>query len=104
MYCKSPTSSLFNDLDPTTASEWAAKLSCQPASGWDDVVTHTGWKTTPSVYLVCEQDALLPPPLQRQMAEQAGSVVEVCDAGHCVMIGQPERVVEVVRKAAGEGA
>lgn len=104
MYCLNPTSLLFNDLPPTEASFWTSKLQCQPASGWDDVVSYVGWKNVPSVYLVCEKDALLPPEMQIQMAERAGSEIEKCNAGHCCMLGKPERVVEVVLKAVAGSA
>ncbi|KAL8943472.1 MAG: hypothetical protein Q9211_000969 [Gyalolechia sp. 1 TL-2023] len=102
MYCKDPAALLFNDLDPSTASSWVSKLRCQPSSGWDDVVDYAGWRNVPSVYLICEQDAILNPALQEQMAKMAESQVERCSAGHCSMIGQPEKVVEVLRRAAGE--
>ncbi|KAL8787998.1 MAG: hypothetical protein Q9213_001890 [Squamulea squamosa] len=102
MYCHDPISLLFNDLPPATATSWVSKLRCQPSSGWDDVVDYVGWKNVPSVYVLCEQDAVLKPEMQLQMAQMAGSVVEKCNAGHCCMIGQPEKVVEVVRRAAGE--
>ncbi|KAI4117273.1 MAG: hypothetical protein LQ338_007580 [Usnochroma carphineum] len=88
MYCHTPKDLLFNDLSPSDASHWVSRLACQPSSGWDDVVDFVGWKNVPSVYLHCEQDALLKPEMQMQMAEMAGS--------------KPEKVVEVVRRAAGE--
>ncbi|KAL8760292.1 MAG: hypothetical protein Q9184_003387 [Pyrenodesmia sp. 2 TL-2023] len=102
MFCRTPKDLLFNDLSDSDAALWISKLSCQPSSGWDDVVDFAGWKHVPSVYLLCEQDAILKPEMQLQMAQMAGSEIERCSAGHCCMIGQPERVVEVVRKAAGE--
>lgn len=102
MFCVTPEKLLFNDLSPEEASRWAKSLSCQPSSGWDDVVDYTGWKKVPSVYLVAENDAILNKDMQLQMAEMAGSEVERCTAGHCCMIGQPERCADVVRKAAGE--
>ncbi|KAL8702624.1 MAG: hypothetical protein Q9201_004202 [Fulgogasparrea decipioides] len=100
MWCQDPAALLFNDLDPSTASSWVSRLRCQPSAGWDDVVDYIGWKNVPSVYLLCERDAVLNPEMQKQMAEMAGSRVERCSAGHCCMIGQPDRVVEVVRAAA----
>ncbi|KAL8993469.1 MAG: hypothetical protein Q9169_006325 [Polycauliona sp. 2 TL-2023] len=102
MYCVNPAGLLFNDLPPSIAASWVAKLKCQPSSGWDDVVDYSGWKHVPSVYLICEKDAVLPPDMQKQMAERAGSEVETCDAGQRCMISQPEKVVEVVEKAVGK--
>ena len=56
----------------------------------------------PSVYLVCENDACLPAPMQLQMAEIAGSKIEMCKAGHLPMISVPERVAEVIMQAVRE--
>ena len=102
MFCATPEKFLFNDLSPEEASKWAKKVSCHPSRGWDDVVDYAGWKNVPSVYLVSEGDALLNTEMQLQFAQMADSEVERCSAGHCSMIGQPERCLEVVRKAAGE--
>lgn len=102
MFCVSPEKLLFNDLSDAEAAKWVQKLSCQPASGWDDIIDYAGWNNVPSVYLVAENDAILSKEMQLQMAELAGSEVESCSAGHCCMIGQPERCAEVIRKAAGE--
>lgn len=102
MYCISPEKLLFNDLRAEDTTEWAKSLSCQPSSGWDGVIDYVGWKKVPSVYLVAEGDAILSKDIQLQMAETAGSQIEKCSAGHCCMIGQPERCLEVVRRAAGE--
>ena len=102
MFCVTPEKLLFNDLSPEEAAKWVKKLSCQPPRGWDDVVDYVGWKNVPSVYLVSEGDALLNKEMQLQFAQRAASEVERCSAGHCSMIGQPERCLEVVRKAAGE--
>ena len=100
MHCKTPESLLFNDLDPEDAKAWIEKLQTQPATGWDGTVTYCGWKDVPSVYLVCEKDACIPPQLQLQLAENAGSKIEKCQAGHMPMVSVPERVAEVIKEAA----
>ena len=46
---------------------------------------------------MCEGDACIPPPMQLQLAETAGSKVEKCTAGHMVMVSISEKVVEVVK-------
>ena len=75
-------------------------MQSQPASDWDETVTYCGWKDVPSVYLVCEGDGCIPLPMQLQMAESAGSVIEKCAAGHMPMLSMPEKVVEIVVKSA----
>lgn len=99
MYCRTPKDLLFNDLSPDAAAHWTSKLQCQPASGWDDVVSFGGWKKVPSVYLLCERDAILNPDMQAQMAARAGSEVTKYEAGHYSMVTQPEIVVKVVVRA-----
>lgn len=98
-HCAQPETLLFGDLSDDEKTQWLAKLQPQPAQGWDDKVSYTGWKDVPSVYLVCEGDNALPVPLQEQLATLAGSKVERCSAGHIPQVSQPARVVEVIKAA-----
>ena len=99
MHCKTPETLLFSDLDAASAEDWTRKLRPQPAEGWDQTVTYAGWKDVSSVYLVCENDQVIPPQMQLQMAELAGSKVEKCGAGHVPFLSMPEKVADVVRSA-----
>ena len=96
MFCVNPEQTLFNDVDPATASKYMAAIQHQPASGWDDTITYAGWTKIPSTYLICENDACVPPPMQRQMAEAAKCKVVTCNNGHMVVVGSPEVVVDVI--------
>ncbi|TVY48645.1 hypothetical protein LOCC1_G003961 [Lachnellula occidentalis] len=100
IYCKTPAKLLFNDLDAVATERWMKVLKSQPAAGWDDTVTYCGWKEVPSVYLVCEKDAILPETMQLGFAQLAGSQITRCAAGHMVQISMPEKVAEVVKAAA----
>ncbi|MCJ1435568.1 hypothetical protein MMC27_004942 [Xylographa pallens] len=102
MYCADPISNLFNDLPPADAESWSNKLSFQPAHGWHGVISYTGWKEVPSIYLICENDIVVPAEVQKYFAANAGSEIVTCTAGHMPMLSQPEKVVEVIRRAAGE--
>lgn len=102
MYCKKPMDLLFNDLPASVSDSWLAKMQCQPATGWADEIQYAGWKDIESVYLLCEKDMVMPADMQLQMAGLAGCEIERCESGHMVMLSLPEKVVEVVRKAAGE--
>ncbi|KAI5481025.1 alpha/beta-hydrolase [Pseudohyphozyma bogoriensis] len=102
MFCHSPVQLLFNDLPPSSHADLIASLKCQPASGWNQVTTYAGWTEIPSVYVVATQDACLPPAFQQQFAAMTGGEKVEIDAGHMVMLSQPEKVVEVIRRAAGE--
>lgn len=101
LHCKSPEALLFNDLDTASAEKWTKELQPQPSQGWDDTVTYCGWRDVPSVYLVCENDQVIPPPMQLQLAELAGSKVEKCGAGHMSFLSMPEKVADIVKDAIG---
>ena len=103
MYPVNPLPSLFNDFPADEASAYAQALSWQPSTYIESIyVSYCAWKEIPSVYLCCAQDRVIPLEVQRQIAAMAGAETESCDAGHMVILSQPERVVEFVRRAAGE--
>ncbi|PMD41606.1 alpha/beta-hydrolase [Hyaloscypha variabilis F] len=100
MHCVAPETTLFSDLSHDETQKWLQELKCQPGEGWDQTIQYCGWRDVPSVYLICDGDKCLPPPVQEQCAKLAGSEVVRCGAGHMVMLSMPEKVVEVVVKAA----
>lgn len=59
------------------------------------------WRTVPSWYLVSQHDRVIPPALQRFMANRAaaGHSSEV-DAGHASLVSQPAAVADVIVTAA----
>ena len=100
MHCITPDKLLFNDLDDAATQTWVKVLKPQPAEGWADTVTYCGWKEVPGVYLVCDKDQMIPPPMQAQIGEMAGCEIVHCDAGHMAMLSAPEKVAEVIEAAA----
>ena len=103
MHCHDPLPTLFNDFSSPEATRHASQLSWQPAGYISSIhVSYCAWREIPSVYLCCARDGAIPLEMQQQFAAMAGAEIESCDAGHMVMLSQPERVVEFVSKAAGE--
>jgi len=100
MHCLSPSTTLFSDLSEQETQKWIKELQCQPSEGWDGTTKYCGWRDVPSVYLLCEGDKILPEAMQTDVAEMAGSEVVRCGAGHMVMLSMPEKVVEVIERAA----
>ncbi|KAJ5197930.1 uncharacterized protein N7498_007047 [Penicillium cinerascens] len=98
-YCAQPELLLFNDIPEEEKAKWLAELRPQPAQGWDDVVSYTGWKDVPSTYLICEEDKLLPATLQEKLAMLANSKIERCNGGHLAQLSQPQKVMEVIKTA-----
>lgn len=58
------------------------------------------WKTVPSFYLLGTEDHIVPPRLQRSMAERAGARITSVDAGHLPMITDADAVEALIVKAA----
>ena len=60
------------------------------------------WKDVPSWFLIGEEDRIIPPELQRFMAERAGSrrTSRVAGASHAITVSQPDAVVELILEAA----
>ena len=63
---------------------------------------HPLWKGVPSWFLIGEEDRIIPPELQRFMADRAGSqrTVAIAGASHAITVSRPDAVVELVLEAA----
>ena len=98
----------FSDLPESEGLAWASKMLEQSTAISTAILTYPAYKHIPVTYLVCERDKVLHPEYQRAMvgmvAKESGREVDVqsCSSGHCPNASMPERVVEVVRMAAGE--
>lgn len=102
MYPHEPLTTLFNDFNSHEAEHYANQFSWQLATYVGSIhVSYCAWRDIPSVYLCCTQDNMIPLDFQYQIAAMAGAETESCDAGHMVVLSQPDKVVEVVLKAAG---
>jgi pimeloyl-ACP methyl ester carboxylesterase len=102
---------LFLDRDKFHAS-FAADLPAAQAAFYADAqvpwgvdayaspVSEPAWRSRPSWYLVATDDRMIPPPVQRQMAERAGATTAEVAASHSLYISQPATVAELIKKAA----
>lgn len=63
-------------------------------------ITEPAWQHKPSWYLVAIQDHMIPPQVQRTMAERAGSSVVEVIGSHAVYVSQPAAVADLIRQAA----
>ncbi|KAI9869807.1 MAG: hypothetical protein M1830_005074 [Pleopsidium flavum] len=93
----------YNDLDQATADYWASRLTHHSYPTFHCKVTYAAWRDIPSTYLYCEADNAIPLSMQEMMVQDAGGFqTERCSAGHSPFLSQPELVVDVIRRAAGE--
>lgn len=101
---KDPRETCFNGLAKSISDYYIDKaFKIQPGRTWElSNVDYGGWNDVSSVWLIAEEDKMLPADMQRQMAGMAGSKIETCTGCHMVMLSHPEKCVEVIRKAAGE--
>ncbi|MFI9593760.1 alpha/beta hydrolase [Nonomuraea sp. NPDC052265] len=62
-------------------------------------VSEPAWRIKPSWYLVATDDRMIPPDVQRAMAERAGSTVTETSGSHAVYVSNPAAVAAVIIQA-----
>src|SRR6476661_1471262 len=65
-------------------------------------ISEPAWRSKPSWYLVTTDDHMIPPPLQREMSERAGSTVVETPGSHSIYVSQPGVVADLIERAASE--
>ncbi len=70
-----------------------ADLFTQPVRG-------AAWKTKPTYYIVGTDDRTVHPELERFVAKRMNAKITELQSSHVPMLSQPQRVYEVIRKAA----
>ena len=68
-------------------------------SDWEGSVTFCGWREVPSVYIVCEQDRIIPRAIQEHLAGMAGSQIVSLDAGHMAQLSKTDEVARIIKEA-----
>ncbi|TIP03678.1 MAG: alpha/beta hydrolase [Mesorhizobium sp.] len=100
-------------LDPANfAADFAADLPKEDAAflsrsqvfaskaAFTSKVTEPAWQTKKSWAIVATQDRSINPDLERDMAKRAGSETIEIGASHAVFASQPDKVADVIAKAA----
>jgi pimeloyl-ACP methyl ester carboxylesterase len=64
------------------------------------MVSDPAWRSKPSWYLVTSEDRMIPPPLQRTMAERAGASTTEVSGSHAIYVSQPAAVAALITQAA----
>jgi pimeloyl-ACP methyl ester carboxylesterase len=63
-------------------------------------ISKAAWKDKPSWFLVAQDDQVIPPDAQRNMAARAGASVRAVPGSHAVFIANPQAVVALIEEAA----
>jgi pimeloyl-ACP methyl ester carboxylesterase len=64
-----------------------------------ETTTAAAWRSKPAWYVVAENDQIIPPDLQRDMAGRISARTSTVPAGHLVMLSHPARVVQAILAA-----
>ncbi|MEU9271513.1 alpha/beta hydrolase [Streptomyces sp. NPDC048251] len=90
---------IANGIPARDAAAMAAAQRPVTLSALTDRSDTPAWKSLPSYYLLGTQDHIVPPTLQRAMAENAGAKITETKAGHLPMITSPRAVEKLIIEA-----
>jgi pimeloyl-ACP methyl ester carboxylesterase len=89
------------DVEPEQARVMAAAQGPSDAARFGFVSGPPAWREHPTHFVVCENDQIIPPALQRFCAERMGAKSTIAEgACHAVMVSQPEVVAQAILEAA----
>ena len=91
---------------PDVPAAQAARLAAtQRPATQEALVAPSGeqplWRELPSWFLIGDEDRIIPPELQRFMAERAGArrTLEIPGASHALAVSQPQATVDLILEA-----
>ena len=87
---------LAHDLPRVEAMVLAAVQPPIRASALLDRVTEAAWRTKPSWYVVTDEDRIISPVLQREIATRIGARFSSVRAGHVPFLSRPKETAEVI--------
>jgi pimeloyl-ACP methyl ester carboxylesterase len=90
---------LAHDLPRVEALVLAAVQPPIRASALLDRVTQAAWRTKPSWYVVSDEDRIISPVLQREIAARIGARIFSLRAGHVPFLSRPKETAEVILAA-----
>jgi pimeloyl-ACP methyl ester carboxylesterase len=84
------------DVDPAQARVmWAAQKPINSAI-FNEVGGPPSWKSIPSWYLIGDDDQVIPPAVQEQLATRGGSTIAHTPGSHVALVTHPDAVVDLV--------
>ena len=90
---------LANDLPATEGLVLAAAQQPIRASALLDRVTEAAWHTRPSWYGLTDEDRMICPVLQREIASRINASVVALHAGHLPFLSKPKETADVILRA-----
>ncbi len=92
---------LYNRCDPDT-TRWAlSRLAPQPLVTLQQSPNAISWRAKPTTYVVCTDDLIVHPDLQRVMAKRCAVTTVEWESDHSPFLSQPDRVSGLLAELAG---
>ncbi|MFC9841310.1 alpha/beta hydrolase [Rhodococcus sp. NPDC127530] len=85
----------FADINDVIADAATAKLSPQSLSSFKESQTAAAWKSTPSTYIICENDNAIPVPAQEAMSARAGHSIRLASS-HSPFLSRPNDIAQII--------
>jgi pimeloyl-ACP methyl ester carboxylesterase len=98
----------LSDMPGEEADKWAHIFEKHSAASFGTELQYAAYKYIPSWYILAENDKIVEPELQQRMVDRAREDNDTpiklvkLTSGHAPIISQTEKVVDVIREAAGE--
>jgi pimeloyl-ACP methyl ester carboxylesterase len=92
------------DLPRTQTSVMAATQKPLASSAFAATASAAAWRTTPSWFVVAQQDNVINPDLERFFAKRMGAKTTEINSSHAVFMSHPKEVVAVIESAARAAA
>ena len=86
----------YNDCPEPTRSWAAAQLRPQWGQALSDPAGPPGWRRHASTYVVCSEDRVLAPRVQREIYSAGAQRVVTLSTGHSPFLSQPQQLVQVL--------
>jgi pimeloyl-ACP methyl ester carboxylesterase len=88
------------DVNPKLAQFMANAQVPWGLGGIGGKIKKPAWKSKPVYYMLANEDKMVPPVLQRFMAERAKAHIVEAQSSHAVMLSHPDAVVRLIETAA----
>lgn len=90
-----PREVFYVDLAPEDAERAIAQLKPQSLAAFTETLKAAAWRTTPSTYVMCEQDHAIPLPAQEEMSARATSVRRL-PSSHSPFLSMPGDLADLI--------
>ncbi|GKZ65960.1 hypothetical protein AnigIFM50267_010319 [Aspergillus niger] len=93
----------FHDIPPVDRELWTSRLTHTSIAVFSGASSFEPWHVMPTVYIICEEDRALPPPIQEQMAEMLSTKwIYRLKSSHSPYLSMPDKVADILEELAGK--